>query len=461
MQIQTQQGFTPLCVSIIEPVVDPSTREFTREGGKLSHRYIFVVNGSAEGSWAKARGSVVVNDKPWTSDAHTLRQGGNCFESLDAFIRQSPDLMKEITTYKFPSTATKPYMMEYLEKEMLKLKSVNEDYQPQIKEVIIEDIKPLMIHHHHETTELQDGSVVLRSKTLDSDDASRGWSLDDASKGWTKIKGMTRGAQAARESRQLHPVPERNGLETVEGMMIPRRSRAVRHVQLKRKLRQPYSSPSPGGQVAGVGIGFERGSDGVHTVCDLFTGGTAAESGQIVIGDIIVAVDGVRTLGLMVEEVKQLIIGEVDAYVTITVAARSIRTVRIKRRLIVDSDPGSTLDPEKAGIGLAFARGADGCFTVCDLFQGGTARESKQLLLGDRLIAVDGVYVQGLAVENVVDMVTAGKEGSEVELTVETLPEEDNQILPPPTLSLMLAEALETPAGSGGVPEDLRDRALT
>ena len=35
-------------------------------------------------------------------------------------------------------------------------------------QILIEDIKPLMLHHHHETTELENGEVALLSKTLDT-----------------------------------------------------------------------------------------------------------------------------------------------------------------------------------------------------------------------------------------------------------------------------------------------------
>ena len=49
VQIETRKGFIPLCVSIREPVVDSVTRNLSRMGGDISHRYIFAVDGNAEG----------------------------------------------------------------------------------------------------------------------------------------------------------------------------------------------------------------------------------------------------------------------------------------------------------------------------------------------------------------------------------------------------------------------------
>ena len=103
--IRAQKGFIPLCISIVEPTIDPETRQFSRCGDKLSHRYIFFVDGTAAGPWGDSRGTVAVSDEPWNSDPKLAMASGECFESLDSFIKQSPDLIKEITTYRFPAAA--------------------------------------------------------------------------------------------------------------------------------------------------------------------------------------------------------------------------------------------------------------------------------------------------------------------------------------------------------------------
>ena len=37
-------------------------------------------------------------------------------------------------------------------------------------QILVEDIKPLMLHHHHETTVLENGEVALLSKTFAPED---------------------------------------------------------------------------------------------------------------------------------------------------------------------------------------------------------------------------------------------------------------------------------------------------
>ena len=290
--IRAQKGFIPLCISIVEPTIDPETRQFSRCGDKLSHRYIFFVDGTAAGPWGDSRGTVAVSDEPWNSDPKLAMASGECFESLDSFIKQSPDLIKEITTYRFPAAATKPHVFEFLEEKLAASRLWNDEERPRVREVCIEDVKPRLVHHHHQTTEKPDGSLVFKSQGVGSVvDPSENVASSATSQGWAKIQGMTRGAMAIRNALlpdtgtgtipDVHPAEPRSGV--------------LRSVRIRRRKRANADS-----DVSGIGMGFERSPDGIHTVCDLFSGGAARQSGVVFVGDRILSVDGVAISGMSV-----------------------------------------------------------------------------------------------------------------------------------------------------------------
>jgi hypothetical protein len=184
LQLPTQKGFIPLCISVMEPVADPETGKPTGQAGSLSHRYIYVVDADAQGAWAGQCGFVAVNARPWystlqinmhasihlsirrpsarppliypcdhctiintlglgtcavlirantyvllvllrVSSPEVLTETGECFPSMTSFVRNSPNLMTEVTTYKFPQAATRPHMLAYLDAEMAKQRELN------------------------------------------------------------------------------------------------------------------------------------------------------------------------------------------------------------------------------------------------------------------------------------------------------------------------------------------------
>ena len=88
----------------------------------------------------------------------------------------------------------------------------------------------------------------------------------------------------------------------------------IRVVRLKRRNLNPEFGLATGG----VGLGFERDQVGIHTVCSLIPGGTAAESGRILVGDKVLSVDGVPTQGRSVRDVSEMIRGKVDTDVALT-----------------------------------------------------------------------------------------------------------------------------------------------
>jgi hypothetical protein len=103
---------------------------------------------------------------------HTWIIQGHCFETIESFIRQSPDLLRHITTYNFPMQersgyrkllidrlfrirprtnsrtnvrqsslilfwfqVTKPHMLAWISKEMAKIRQNSAAEPPKVKEV--------------------------------------------------------------------------------------------------------------------------------------------------------------------------------------------------------------------------------------------------------------------------------------------------------------------------------------
>ena len=59
------------------------------------------------------------------SSPEVLMETGECFTSMESFVKNSPDLINEITTYRFPFAATRPHMLAYLDEEMAKQRQLN------------------------------------------------------------------------------------------------------------------------------------------------------------------------------------------------------------------------------------------------------------------------------------------------------------------------------------------------
>jgi len=143
MNIDSRTGFLPLCISLVEPLLNPVSGLRTREGGRVVHRLVYLVDTNAEGkgSWRPFRGAVVATVKPWENSPSELQDRGVLFDSLRDFISASPDLMMEIETYKFPLGATRPIMLEYLEDHMHAITRKNLQYVPKIQEIMLEKIQ--------------------------------------------------------------------------------------------------------------------------------------------------------------------------------------------------------------------------------------------------------------------------------------------------------------------------------
>ena len=92
-------------------------------------------------------------------------------------------------------------------------------------------------------------------------------------------------------------------------------------------------------------------------------------------------------------------------------AALGIRVVRVRRRSLIPNG--------KAGIGLGFERNQEGTHFVCGLLPDGSAAQSGQIFVNDKIISVDGRPTQGKTIDEVSEMIQ-GIEGTDVALTLET-----------------------------------------
>jgi len=94
----------------------------------------------------------------------------------------------------------------------------------------------------------------------------------------------------------------------------------LRDVSLRRSALDSVTKQS------GVGIALNRRHDGSHIVTDLNPQGPAAESGQVIVGDKLVSVDGVSLLGLSREEVSNMLLGPPGSWIQLVLDADAVAT---------------------------------------------------------------------------------------------------------------------------------------
>jgi hypothetical protein len=95
-----------------------------------------------------------------------------------------------------------------------------------------------------------------------------------------------------------------------------------RDVSLRRSVLDSHSVTKQ----CGVGIALNRRHDGSQIVTDLNPQGPAAESGQVVVGDKLVSVDGVSLLGLSREEVSNMLLGQPGSLIQLVLDADAVAT---------------------------------------------------------------------------------------------------------------------------------------
>jgi len=145
LEVPTEVGFVPLCISLIKPE-DQAQEVAAFEATKISHKFFYVVDATAKGPWRAIAGSVVAGEKPWRHIPQDFPDNpslGDIFASLDEFIKLSPDLDREITTYKFPAAATRPFMKEWLDGQMAVHLATAK--KPVVKEIFVENIREKVV----------------------------------------------------------------------------------------------------------------------------------------------------------------------------------------------------------------------------------------------------------------------------------------------------------------------------
>jgi C-terminal processing protease CtpA/Prc len=121
-------------------------------------------------------------------------------------------------------------------------------------------------------------------------------------------------------------------------------------------------------------------------------------------------------------------------------AALGIRVVRVQRRSLIPNG--------KAGIGLGFERDQEGTHFVCGLLPDGSAAQSGQIFVYDKIISVDGRPTQGKTIDEVSEMIQ-GIEGTDVALTLETTAEPQPPVV---TQSVELSDVANASGLVGDVP---------
>ena len=169
---------------------------------------------------------------------------------------------------------------------------------------------------------------------------------------------------------------------------------------------------------AGIGIVFQIAPDGGFYIKSMELGGSADECGLLEEGDCLISVNSRKAFGVPPDVVTRLIIGPVGTPIS----------VKFRRNVVLDNGTcefqyfspvltrGKTAElPKPAGVGIIFRVGSDKGMYVKSLAADGPAAQSKQVMVDDCLVSVDGKEVYGKPVTDVTPLLT-GAFGSQVEL---------------------------------------------
>jgi hypothetical protein len=209
-------------------------------------------------------------------------------------------------------------------------------------------------------------------------------------------------------------------------------------------------------RLAGVGIGLKKDKVGNHVVVSLAKGWPAAESCEIMTGDILLEVDEMPVAPLSTTALVQTMRGVEGSQVKLLLQRGEdadlfeVTLERVLQGIVDPADPPkksyieSTIDmglsmggkatsilglsgaskppapaPEKlggvAGVGIGFSCDEEANFVVSKLVAGGPAALSKQIKPGDVLLSVDGMELDDMSIKELVK-VLKGPVGTSVEL---------------------------------------------
>lgn len=193
----------------------------------------------------------------------------------------------------------------------------------------------------------------------------------------------------------------------------------------------------PPKSICGIGAVLEPNELGELEVADLIPGGSAEASGLLQIGDILHEVDGLDMYKMPAKEVGEFIRGESGTTVSLGIAKKSCRTAGTVYIETIEIVRAETKLPEKprqrktiweknntqvstgllgtefAGIGVGLTPNEDEDLEVSEVIPGGPAEACGQIDVGDVLLEVDGINVEGKKLQEVAPMIR-GEAGTTV-----------------------------------------------
>jgi C-terminal processing protease CtpA/Prc len=196
----------------------------------------------------------------------------------------------------------------------------------------------------------------------------------------------------------------------------------------------------------GVGIEFELDAYGNVLAKSVSQSCHAGRGGLAFAGDILKAVGGTAVKGLTIAEVDDLVRGEAGSEVRLSLQRhkRGMVSLLLNREVAV----GPTPPPQPTcGVGITFKLRKDGLYHVKALAEGGPAAMSGYINIGDIVVSVDGVSIQGHTHQELAALVL-GVDATPVDLvTLYRLP--DGTMRPSSVRLYRAAIAATTSSGAG------------
>ena len=199
-----------------------------------------------------------------------------------------------------------------------------------------------------------------------------------------------------------------------------------RVVQQSRPLSTAAVAPREAAPVeCGIGCLVATSESGECVITKVVNGGSAAASGQVAVGEIIVNIDGKPPFGMSAAEIRKALIGPPGSSITLILRhpySSHSRTVELQRMPL---EPISEWTKEVAGIGAVIAQDINSNIVVARLVYGGAAGTCKaadifgedRLHRGDIILAVNTRSVHQMSTEQVAPLLT-GPVGSTVKLLI-------------------------------------------
>jgi hypothetical protein len=113
MKIPNSPGFEPLCVSFL---VVEEQNDVTRRN--VFHKLSYVCVSGGGPNWRSYYGAVIVAEEPWKQTPQSLIATRALYSSISTFMRESPQLLREVTHFKYPAEAARPFVAEFVDRHV-------------------------------------------------------------------------------------------------------------------------------------------------------------------------------------------------------------------------------------------------------------------------------------------------------------------------------------------------------